>query len=557
MSLFGNGPASGPFDQHWGEADAKHRGPVNWFSPADQSREVDVACEAAGMIGARRADATRQLRASAQGRFGIAIAAAFACVLAPAHRGAADVLTYHGSIERSGHYIVPNLSWERGRALRLDADFHAELSGHVYAQPLYWHGAASGPPILVIATEDNVVHALDARSGARVWTRSLGRAVTRASLPCGNISPLGATGTPVIDNSKQAVYLDAAVETRSGPRHLVFALSLKDGSVLPGWPVDVAEVLARAHKRFVPAAQNQRGALAIFAGRVFVPFGGHFGDCGDYHGVVLGISLADPGDAVSWETRARGGGIWAPGGLSGDGQSLFAATGNTFGASSYGDGEAVVRLGKDLRRSTDKRDFFAPSDWQALDRRDADLGGSNPLPLQVPAEDGSKALILALGKDRKAYLLDRNDLGGIGGQLVEATVSARFIITAPAAYPTQDGMLVVLHADGAQCPAGRDGHGLVALKVRTRPRPGVSVGWCASVRGAGAPIVTTTDGHADPIVWILGAEGDNRLHGFRGDSGEPLFTGPPLSGLRHFQTLIATQDRLYVAADGAIYAFAF
>jgi hypothetical protein len=38
-----------------------------------------------------------------------------------------------------------------------------------------------------------------------------------------------------------------------------------------------------------------------------------------------------------------------------------------------------------------------------------------------------------------------------------------------------------------------------------------------------------------------------------------LFTGPSqaMIGLRHFQTLIATEDRLYVAADGTIYAFVF
>ena len=29
-----------------------------------------------------------------------------------------------------------------------------------------------------------------------------------------------------------------------------------------------------------------------------------------------------------------------------------------------------------------------------------------------------------------------------------------------------------------------------------------------------------------------------------------------MRGLHHFQTLIAAEDRLYVAADGAIYAFA-
>jgi hypothetical protein len=63
-----------------------------------------------------------------------------------------------------------------------------------------------------------------------------------------------------------------------------------------------------------------------------------------------------------------------------------------------------------------------------------------------------------------------------------------------------------------------------------------------------------------PVVWMVGAEGDNRLHGFKGDTGEPLFpagAGPAMEGLRHFQTLIATRDRLYVGADGRIYAFAF
>jgi hypothetical protein len=130
---------------------------------------------------------------------------------------------------------------------------------------------------------------------------------------CGNISPVGVTGTPVIDASRGAIYLNAAVETSSGPRHLVFALSLKDGTPLPGWPIDIVEALAREGQTFVARDQNQRGALAILAGNLYVPFGGHFGDCGQYRGFVVGISLSDPRTIKSWATRARGGGIWAPG----------------------------------------------------------------------------------------------------------------------------------------------------------------------------------------------------------------------------------------------------
>jgi len=61
------------------------------------------------------------------------------------------------------------------------------------------------------------------------------------------------------------------------------------------------------------------------------------------------------------------------------------------------------------------------------------------------------------------------------------------------------------------------------------------------------------------MVWMVGAEGDNLLHGFNALSGAPIFTGGgvAMSGLHHFGTIMATHRRLYVAADGTIYAFAF
>jgi len=87
--------------------------------------------------------------------------------------------------------------------------------------------------------------------------------------------------------------------------------------------------------------------------------------------------------------------------------------------------------------------------------------------------------------------------------------------------------------------------------------PAIATAWCSAVDGRGAPIVTTTDGSSNPVVWMLGAEGDDRLYAFRGDTGERLFTSAPMRGLRHFETLIATPQRLYIAGDNAVYAFAF
>jgi hypothetical protein len=479
---------------------------------------------------------------------------------APAHAQgpqSGSVLTYHQQPDRGGNFVMPALGWDAARRLHLDPSFHAEVSGHVYAQPLYWRepGAANG--VLIVATENDTVHALDAATGRALWQRKLGEPAPRTALPCGNIDPLGITGTPVIEDGRGALYLDAVVMQGRAPHHLVFGLSLRDGGTLPGWPVDIGAALGR---RFDARVQNERGALALLGGTLDVPFGGHFGDCGDYRGWVVGIALDDPRRIASWSTRGKGGGIWAPGGISSDAQSLFVATGNTLDATQWQEGEGVFRLAPDLHHSDRPQDFFAPSDWRALDDRDADLGGTNPLPLDVPAAGGARRFVLALGKDRRAYLLDRDNLGGIGGALIAETVAAGAIRTAPAAYPTADGMFVAFQGRGAQCPQG-SGSGLTVLKIAAAPSPRLATAWCGAVRGAGSPIVTTTDGRNEPIVWILGAEGDDRLHGFRGDTGQELFSGggpsEQMRGLRHFQTLIAAGDRLYVAADSRVYALAW
>ncbi|HEX8012276.1 MAG TPA: hypothetical protein VF814_15280, partial [Casimicrobiaceae bacterium] len=226
---------------------------------------------------------------------------------------------------------------------------------------------------------------------------------------------------------------------------------------------------------------------------------------------------------------------------------------------SWADGEAVIRLGQDLSFSGKAQDFFAPSDWQALDRTDTDLGGSNALLLSLTGAKPSE-LVLALGKDGKAYLLDRQNLGGIGGSIAARKVSSGPIRTAPAAFPLGDEMRVAFQGRGVGCPGGTSGD-LTVIAIAPGAPPTLRVAWCATENGRGSPIVTTTDGKANPIVWAVGAEGDNRLHGFRGDTGAVVFSGgdpdDAMGEVRRFQTLIAAGERLYVAGDGHIYAFAF
>jgi outer membrane protein assembly factor BamB len=469
-----------------------------------------------------------------------------------------SIATYHGDPRRSGQYVAPHLTWERAHGLRMDTSFHPVFSGHVHAQPLFWTIPGTSRSLVIVATEENVVYAFDAKSGRTVWSRVLGPPVQRGELQCGDIFPLGVTGTPVIDPVRQVLYLDAAVGRHDGPGQLIFALNLKDGTPLQGWPVDLEHVFSGQEPEFLGRRQNQRGALLIFGDMVYVPFGSFF-DCDAYHGTVVGISLSDPQKVARWATRAKGGGVWAPGGVVSDEDGLFLATGNTFNATDWSDGEAIIRLSADLQPSVDEHNYFTPADWLHLDDEDSDLGSIAPIMVHATEGADTRRFVLALGKDGKAYLLDRDNLGGIGGAVAITTISARGIYSAAASYTIEGTPYVAFPASDANCPMADSRNGVTAIAVHGTKTPSLNVAWCAPMRGLGAPITTTIDGRAYPIVWMLGAEGDNRLHAFRADTGEVLFDGPDqgLKGLHRFQTLIATRDRLYVAADNAIYAFKF
>jgi hypothetical protein len=479
---------------------------------------------------------------------------------------AGDVLQHHLHGTRDGWYVDPYLTQAAAATIRRDPTFHARLPGPTYAQPLYVTHGPGGRAAFIVVTEQNMVLALDAVDGAPLWVRQLGMPVPSSQLPCGNIDPLGITGTPVIDLDARMIYV-AAMTTPDGgvtTQQRIFALSLDNGATGLGWPLEVSGLRAK-RLAFNAPVQQQRSALLLHAGLLYVPYGGHFGDCGGYHGWVVSVPVQDPTHATAWATAARGGGIWAPGGVSTDGSSLFAATGNTFGARTWGGGEAVVRLGPGATFSGAPADYFTPSNWRQLDAADLDVGGSGPVVLDVPGATPSQ-LVVALGKNGVVYVLDRQDLGGLGtgdgttGEGVQSRQVANGpIITAAAAYTAASGTYVVFTTmgTGIGCP-GTPGN-LVALRLGAAAPPTITVAWCANTHGSGAPIVTTTDGTSEPIVWSVGAESSNRLYAFNGETGAVLFAGggpeEQMSVVRRFQTPIAVDGRLVVAADQELYAF--
>ncbi|MCA1830859.1 MAG: PQQ-binding-like beta-propeller repeat protein, partial [Actinobacteria bacterium] len=235
------------------------------------------------------------------------------------------------------------------------------LDADVYAQPL-----VVGDRVYV-ATEANSVYALDASTGKTVWQRALGAPVPGTSLPCGNIDPSGITGTPVIDTTANALYVVAFL--RSGPHHELYALDLDGGGITWHRAIDPP--------RLSPRVEQERGALALANGRVYVPFGGLQGDCGSYKGAVVSSPLDGKGALQSYVVpAAREGGIWNPGGPVADpGGDVWVTTGNSASRGSFNYGNAVIRLTSALT----VRDYFAPSNWESLNRTDTDLGSVSPV----------------------------------------------------------------------------------------------------------------------------------------------------------------------------------
>ncbi len=463
----------------------------------------------------------------------------------------ASVLTMHNHSNRDGLYADAAFTKQAAAKLHKEGSFAATVSGDEYAQVLFYDAKGSGKDLVITATEENEISALDAKSGMPVWRKTLGAPAPNNIFGCGNVDPNGVTGTPAIDYATRTLYVAAALEVQGVPRHRIFALSLDDGQVLPNWPVDMNDKATfTGGITFDSSVHGERGAALVVGDTLYVPYGGRYGDCGDYHGWLAAIPTQDPQHPHFWATTATGGGAWGVGGPASDGNHVFFVTGNTFGASSWQGGEAVVSFGSPSL-AFDNANYFAPSNWQDLDNSDTDLGGSGVMLVDVPGS--AKRLAVALGKDGNIYVLDRDHLGGIGGQLAVAQAANGTIINAGASYTTKTATYVVFRGAGSACPGGNSGD-LVAARITASS---ATVAWCATQNGSGSPIVTTS-GDQD-MVWGVGAEGDGRLHGFDGDTGAAIFTGggagDQMGSLNHLITPIAAKGKIYVGGSGSVYAF--
>jgi hypothetical protein len=280
---------------------------------------------------------------------------------------------------------------------------------------------------------------------------------------------------------------------------------------------------------------------------------------------------------TAWATRAIAGGIWGSTGAASDGTSLYFATGNSKNSATapvppftssgtsnsdwtnWGDSEAVFKFPTTLvspatAATPITTDFFAAQNWVDLDKADADIGGTSPILVSVKGATPS-TLLVALGKDKNAYLLNPANMGGMDIQPLALTqVSTGNIISAAAAYTTSKATYVVFRGTGSNCPGGTGG--LVALKITAASPPTISTAWCGGPNGSGSPAVSQTDGSgSNTIVWSVGS--DNKLHGVDGDTGTSVFGGgsTAMSGVQSIQTPIVANGRIFVASNSQVYAW--
>jgi len=467
------------------------------------------------------------------------------CTAALAANAQVNVTQKNNNPSRDGLYIDSAFTPGNAANLVRDLNFDGTIVGNVHAQPLYIEGGANGPMIIVVTASNNI-YALNATTGTVIWSRTdIGPPVT-SGLPCGNISTVGTIGTPVVDLASRSLFFDALIDGVV-KKHFIYSLNVDTGATNVGWPVDVNATAMYNGIIFSSLVQEDRGALALVNGIVYVPYSGYFGDCGSYHGWVVGVQINNPSTGVmAWATTAAKGGIWGHSGVASDGTNMFVITGNTTGTGGvWGGGEAIIRLQAGPFWSGMPSDYWAPTNWFSLDNGDTDLGGVSAMLIDVPGANPSQ-LVLATGKDSNAYLLNRNNLGGITAPVAQLSVGFT-IGQSSATYRTAQGTYFVFRASNQ----------VKAYKITATSPPTIVSAWSVSQSGQGSPWVTTTDGTNNAIVWVVGAQGDGMLHGYDGDTGAVTYGGGGvvMSGTRKWNSGTVARGSIYVANDNRVYAF--
>lgn len=454
--------------------------------------------------------------------------------------------------------------------------WNVSINGQVYAQPLYANGQ------VLVATETNWVYSIDADTGAVLWSKQLGVPWNPSDSGCNDLTPsFGVTGTPVIDDDVNTVYMVSKTYDAGSPANFMHALDLLTGAERPGFPVKIQGSAQNSPTvNFDSFRQMNRPGLLLMDGVVYAAFGSHC-DFGTYQGWLVGVNTSGA-ITTRWTTRATAGqpgaAIWhAGGGPVSDGSGrIFFTTGNggaqttaTPGTSPPGNcGECVERVDVQTNGSLLAKDFFSPSNANQLDLFDQDLGSCGPagLPSAYFGTSVVRNLLVQSGKEGYVYLMDRDALGGLkqGTSGTDKVVQrlGKFsggVWAKPAVWPG-DGGYIYIPSAGAPLRVYRYG-----VDGANKPQLTSSGGSADNMGfGSSAAIVTsdgTTNGSA--LVWLQRTlDGSGTSSELRAYSAVPVsnvltlkFTGA-IGTASKFTQPGAGRSQIYVGTrDGHIIAF--
>ncbi|MCG6497923.1 PQQ-binding-like beta-propeller repeat protein [Kitasatospora sp. A2-31] len=522
----------------------------------------------------RRARASRSGTALLSGLVLLAPAAAAGSLVSAIPARADNPTISLNSLRTAWDAAEPDLGPAQVSASDFGRRWSTAVDGAVFAQPL-----VAGSTV-VVATETNHVYGVSATDGRILWQRALGTPVP-SSTAC--LSPgTGITSTPVYDKATGTVYL-VAKSNENGAHFSVHALDAASGAERSGWPVTVqGDPVNSPGVPFDPGTSAQRAGLLLLNGAVYFGFASDCG-VGTYVGHVAGVNTSTR-KLTLWSTesgsKSQNGGVWmSGGGLVSDGSGrIFIATGNGAGEGSSppkgpGDkpqghfADSVVRLGVNSDGSLAPKDFFSPSNNRQLDHDDLDLGSGGPAAL--PTGFGTSAhphLLVQVGKDGRIFLLDRDNLGGMG----QGPNGTDAVVGTTGPYKGVWGHPGVWGGDGGYVYMIENYGSLRALKysVNGSGNPQLtSAGTSAEGFGyaSGSPVVTsngTTSGSA--LVWLVysgtgpgGQNGELRVYDPVPVNGTlKMRRSFPLGTVTRFSVPATDNGRVFVGTkDGHLIAF--
>lgn len=354
-----------------------------------------------------------------------------------------DVITYHYDNGRDGQNLNETaLTPANVNSTQFGKKGEFTVDGKVDAQPLYLSQVTIGGQkknVLYVATEHGSVYAFDADSingttSAFLWKIStLGSGETTSdNRGCSQVSPeIGITATPVIDRSRNAIYVVAMSKNSSGTYfQRIHALDLATGQELFGGPKNITATYPGAGDNssggnvvFDPKQYKERPGLLQINGTIYTTWSSHC-DIRPYTSWVMAFSadtLAQT-SVLNLVPNGSEGGIWMAGTApaadpTGNlffilGNGDFDTTLNASGFPANGNcGNCFVKLS--TSPGLKLADYFTPHNTVAESNADTDFGsGGGILLLDVTDFGGNtRHLSVGAGKDSIIYVVDRDAMG--------------------------------------------------------------------------------------------------------------------------------------------------